>query len=641
MPTTARHGWDSDLPEFERTSATRIVDALRSFLAGASIQQVNAWQHDVPQLQRGAGELVRETPAASRYTAILEYELPLESRRPDVIILAGAAIVVLELKGKSEPSVADIDQASAYARDLRCYHRECADRPVHAVLVPTRAKDTLHQRAPVSIVSPDRISAFVAQLRHTHEGVPVSASAFLSADAYCPLPTLIQAARELFARQSIRWVDRAAACTEPAVQRITEIIQEAARTRTRRLILLTGAPGAGKTLVGLRVVHSHLLDALAVDRGSGRPTAPAVFLSGNGPLVEVLQYELRQAGGGGKAFVRGVKDYVKAHAGPRARVPREHVIVFDEAQRAFDAAMMAHKHGEGAAEASEPDQMIAFADRVPEWAVVLALIGGGQEIHVGEEAGLGQWRTAVERSAKRGEWTIHAPTGVVPTLSSPSIRAPQAEPTLNLDRDIRFHLVPEVHRFVGDLLDLAPAAALRQRAKALEDSGYVLRLTRDLDTAKEYLRERYAEHTSARYGMVASSRDKSLIHHGIPNDYQSTKIVKMGPWYGDDEGAPGGHSCRHLTTCMTEFGAQGLELDAALLACGTDLHLVSGKWSNALATKYKRGTTVHNPLQLRINAYRVLLTRGRDGTIIFVPREPALEATAEYLEACGFVRVEE
>src|SRR5262249_28075232 len=155
-----------------------------------------------------------------------------------------------------------------------------------------------------------------------------------------PLPSLVRAARELFERGELRRIRKAWVNTQPAVEAIREIVHDAARTKTRRLVLVTGVPGAGKTLVGLQTVHAHYLDDLSVERGNGKPTAPAVFLSGNGPLVEVLQYELREAGGGGRAFVRGVKDYVKTYSRSPSKIPPEHVLVYDEAQRAFDAAMV-------------------------------------------------------------------------------------------------------------------------------------------------------------------------------------------------------------------------------------------------------------------------------------------------------------
>ena len=171
---------------------------------------------------------------------------------------------------------------------------------------------------------------------------------------------------------------------------------------------MTGVPGAGKTLVGLQTVHARYLDDLVVPRADGKSRVPAVFLSGNGPLVEVLQYEFRSAGGGGKTFVRGVKDYVKTYSRKPGLVPPEHVLVFDEAQRAFDAEMVAAKHpGARGPARSEPEHFIEFAGRIPDWCVVIGLIGTGQEIHVGEEGGLrsGDRPSRVRRSTRSGRCT--------------------------------------------------------------------------------------------------------------------------------------------------------------------------------------------------------------------------------------------
>src|SRR5262249_26223730 len=156
-------------------------------------------------------------------------------------------------------------------------------------------------------------------------------------------------------------------------------------------------------------------------------------------------------------------------------------------------------------------------------------------------------------------------------------------------------------------------------AERLESDGFHLRLTRSLDDAKAYLRERYPDDRQARFGLIASSKDRELSQFGIPNDFQSTKRVRIGPWYGDDEDQPGRFGCRHLEACVTEFGAQGLELDATLLAWGTDFMLRDARWTNERARGYRRGANVRDPFQLRVNAYRVLLTRGRDVCVVFVP----------------------
>ena len=170
------------------------------------------------------------------------------------------------------------------------------------------------------------------------------------------------------------------------------------------------------------------------------------------------------------------------------------------------------------------------------------------------------------------------------------------------------------------------------------DSGHDLRITRDRAWAERYLRERYREDPDARFGLMASSRDRDLVRFGVPNDFQSTKRLRFGPWYNDGETDAGQLSCRHLQDCVTEFGAQGLELDAVLLAWGTDFALRNGAWNIERARKYRSGgnATVHNPWQLRANAYRVLLTRGRDAHVVFVPRLSELDETWNYLRASGF-----
>ena len=583
-------------------------------------------------LQHEVREVIAAEPVAANYAAILEYELPRESRRPDVVLLVSGAVMILECKGQARATPADIDQASAYARDLRCYHRDCEETPVHAVLLVTRARGYLGLVAGVHVTGPDALDQLVRKLDRPHTVAPIAPQRFLDADAYRPLPSLIKAARELFQTGELNRIKRARAYTDPCVEEIARIVHEAAKTGTRRLVLVTGVPGAGKTLVGLRIAHSDFLDDLTVDRGNGKPSSPAVFLSGNGPLVEVLQYELRSVGGGGKAFVRGVKDYVKQYTKHRATVPPEHVLVFDEAQRAWDAEHARRKHKDPAL-VSEPEAFIEFAERIPKWCVVVGLIGGGQEIHLGEEAGVGQWHDAIVRSEKRDEWHVHGSARVRDSFSEQGSRF-VASSDLNLDKSLRFHAAELLHDWVAGLLEKRDAKALNQLARQMEHQGLHLRGTRDLDEAKRYLRSRYAEDPAARFGILRSARDKTLDAFGIP---QPPQFLRCGPWYGDGEESP--NSCRRLLDAITEFQAQGLELDAALLAWGTDLRMVSGEWSNALAKRYQRMSAVRDAIQLRKNAYRVMLTRGRDATVIFVPPIPELDETFGYLRDAGIVEL--
>ncbi len=635
--TSSRYGWASRFIAFRDAPPTEIRLRLERTFADAESGQRRAWSDSIPVLQREVRAIVDHDPAASAYVAALEYELPLEKRRPDVVLLLAAPVLVLELKGKERPDQADLDQASAYARDLRGYHVACHDRDVIPVVIPMRAHGYLGEFCGVHVMGPDAIHGFAASVNRGPQRVPpVTPEEFVADDAYEPLPSLIEAARRLFQHGDLPHIHRAYANTQPAVEAIAEIIHEAARTKSRRLVLVTGVPGAGKTLVGLRLVHARFLDDLAVVR-AGRKRVPAVFLSGNAPLVTVLQYELGNAsklahGPSGKEFVRGVKEYLAKHAKP-GKVPSEHVLVFDEAQRAWDAPRVRAKHDDPTMR-SEPEHFIEFAGRIPEWSVVVGLIGTGQEIHAGEEGGLALWCDAVRGADPSLGWTVHGPMHVADAFSgSPFV----AVPALNLDKEIRSHFVRGVHGLVSRLLDGKVDAALRPTADEIERQGYALRVTRDLEVAKAYLRSRYAEQPSKRYGILVSSRDKSLGLHGVPPPTKDRfDRFPTGPWFAN--GADAEVSCRHLSRPASEFESQGLELDAVLLAWGGDLvvYAATGEWTNSGARTYQRKSGVRDPLQLRKNAYRVLLTRAREATVVFVPPEAVLDATYARLVGAGW-----
>lgn len=632
--TGAGFGWLSSFPEFTASPARSIREALIAFGGEVGKGQLDAWRDSIPPLQTEVREVLGREIASRGYSAILEYELPYELRRPDVIFLAGRGLFVLELKGKARAERADIDQASAYGRDLRAYHRECHRRPVHSALVLTRASGRIGFDAGVHIVGIDAVDDLIWELDEPTEPPAISPEQFLAADSYCPAPSLIEAAREIAKSYELRWVSKAQPSTGPALSAITEIIHEAARKRERRLVLLTGAPGAGKTLVGIKIAHERFLDDLALPRADGNKRPPAVFLSGNGPLVQVLQYQLRDIEGRGRTFVRPVKDYVSWYTTkhPEA-VPPEHVLIYDEAQRAWDAEQVATRHDAAGVAKSEPEHFIDFAERIPGWCVVIGLIGQGQEIHVGEEAGVAQWRRAIQGSRYADSWSVYAPSRVLGEFGS--LPRTQVDDRLHLSGALRFHFAGSVEEFAADLVEGASATVLAKRAAKLERDGFHLRITRGLDDAKRYLRDRYADDPDARYGMMASARDRELPRFGVPNQLSPTRFP-YGAWYVEGDGDYLGRSCRALRDCVTEFGAQGLELDATLLAWGADFIREGGSWTNRMAKRYLNPRRVKDPFQLRQNAYRVLLTRGRDGTVVFVPPIPVLDETYEYLASAGF-----
>ena len=637
MTGGARRGWDSTFPEFGTAPRSQVLAELRKAYPESSPQEIESWRRNVPELQREVSEVVKVKTDAVDFTAVMEYELPMESRRADVVLLVGAAVVVLELKGKVSPSDADIDQAHAYARDLSCYHRDCHSRAVHAVLVPTRMPGRVRTERGVKICPPELLDALIAELSDAATPDPMVAAHFLESDAYRPMPSLVRAARDLFRHQRPPQLWRAVANTDAAVECVQKIVREAYQTNTRRLVLVRGAPGSGKTLVGLRLAHSPRPGEYAVD-GAG---PPAIFLSGNGPLVEVLQYVLKPGGGGGKTFVRPIRDYVKRYSRNPDAVPGERLVVFDEAQRAHDRDRVAdvHKIPPHTAK-SEPQHFIEFAERQPDWSVVVGLIGDGQEIHLGEESGLALWARALRQTPNPDSWQVHGPQSMAMQFAGLTF---VGQPELSLDESIRSHFASQLHEYVARIVAGPDKAGPRIQALAarLEREGHDLRITRDLEKAKRYLRERYAEDPEARFGLIASSRDRDLGGFGVHNDWQSTRRVRFGPWYNDPEDDPARRSCRHLDQAVTEFGAQGLELDAVLLAWGTDFRIVNGSWSIDRARGYRPSghSRVRDPAALRANAYRVLLTRGRDAHVVFMPPLEELDETMEFLTECGFRRL--
>ena len=244
----------------------------------------------------------------------------------------------------------------------------------------------------------------------------------------------------------------------------------------------------------MRAVHARYLDDLAVPRKGKKPTVPALYLSGNGPLCEVLQYELRRAGGGGKTFVRHIKGYLDYYVPHPERVPTEHMLVFDEAQRAFSADMVADKHRDwpDSLVRSEPELFVEICERIPEWSVLVGLIGEGQEIHLGEEEGLMQWRRALETCREPLRWTVHAPDGVEEVFAGSPIQV-QRNQSLNLDTAIRFHLAGDLHLFVERLLGTGDSGEIQRLSEMLwAPSGDIamgirLWVTRELEVGKRYL----------------------------------------------------------------------------------------------------------------------------------------------------------
>ena len=535
---------------------------------------------------------------------VLEYELPLEGgRRPDAIILGPGKIFVLEFKQDVTLQRSALDQVAAYARDLAEYHSETHGIEVIPFLIPTKSLDKHEFRDVVQVISPDKLPAI---LDGYSDGKIINLQEWLQGD-YAPLPTLIAAAKMIFNNERLPAIKRAESYgVAKAVMRLKEISKASKESSGRSLAFVSGVPGAGKTLVGLQYVYEE----------SGLD-AQAIFLSGNGPLVEVLRDALKS-----KAFVSDLHAFIKSY-GQTSKIPKQNIIVFDEAQRAWDAPHMMLKK---AVAYSEPELLIAIGERIPGWTTLVGLIGHGQEIHTGEEAGIDGWFKALKSDHAISDWKVFSP----PRFASafPGLDVTQLD-ELDLNHTLRSKQAEYLHTWVNQLLtgELAEASILAQKIRM---QNFPIFLTRDISEAKKYVTKRFEGELSKRFGILASSKDRILPDFGINNGFQDTKRVKNAKWYNEDIGNKG--SCCNMEEVVTEFGCQGLELDMAIVAWGNDFLWNGKEWE---LRKMRTRIPQIDPHQLRLNSYRVLLTRSREGMIIFIPPRSEFDMTEHAMLAAG------
>ena len=603
------HGWSGSIRNFLDQPKSLIEEKLEAHLRGllgmnAANSQTEAWLEEIDVLQSVFRDLAISRGDSLEWSVVLEFELPLEGgRRPDVIVLGPGKIFVLEFKQDPILQRSSLDQVAAYARDLAEYHSKSHGIEVIPFLIPTKTKNKSEIRDVVQVLSPDRIAS-------TFDGFPegekIVLEEWLNGD-YAPLPTLIAAAKMIFSNERLPAIKRAESYgVAKAVASLKEIAKNSQENSERSLAFVSGVPGAGKTLVGLQFVYEE-----------SNQDSQAIFLSGNGPLVEVLRDALKS-----KAFVSDLHAFIKSY-GTTSKIPRQNIIVFDEAQRAWDASHMMLKK---AIEYGEPELLVAIGERIPGWATLVGLIGHGQEIHTGEEAGIAGWFKALESKHAISDWKVYSP----PRFSSafPGQEVIELE-DLDLNHTLRSKQAEYLHTWVQNLLngDLPNASSLAQK---IWIQNFPIFITRDLSKAKNYVTMRFEGEQNKRYGILASSKDRVLPNYGINNGFQDTKRVKNAKFYNEELGQPG--SCCNMEEVVTEFGCQGLELDMAIVAWGNDFLWNGKEWD---LRKMRTRIPQVDPHQLRLNSYRVLLTRSREGMIIFIPPLPEFDLTEHAMLAAG------
>jgi len=620
--------------------------------------QRDAWQEEIRILKQVL------VPYRERGAVYFEYSIPRLGKRIDVVALIGPVIFVFEFKiGEKEFTSYAFDQVWDYALDLKNFHESSHQLPISPILIATEAKDVVPCIA--TTAQNDRLLLPIRSNKATLPDVIREVLLFVDGPAvvanqweqgrYCPTPTIIEAATALYGGHAVSDISRSDANAINLSQTsdaISQIIQ-ATRTQSHKAIcFVTGVPGAGKTLVGLNIATKH------IDKDND---LYSVFLSGNGPLVDILREALardkvkREKERGRKVkkgetmsevkmFIQNVHHFRDECLVDSARPPIEHVALFDEAQRAWNreqtANFMRRKKKIAGFDQSEPEFLISCLNRHPDWAVVVCLVGGGQEINTGE-AGISEWIDSLIRNFP--DWHIY----ISSRLTDNEYAAGQALQKLRSRQNVLFkdelHLGVSMRSFraekvsllVKQILDLCSEEA-RDTTKQI-NAKYPIVITRDLHKAKHWLKQN--ARGSERYGIIVSSQAQRLKPHAI--DVKSP----MDPIHWFLDGKEDVRSSYYLEDVATEFHVQGLELDWACVTWDADFRYVGTGWEHwsFCGDRWNRIRKPERQMYLK-NAYRVLLTRARQGMVIVVPEgDPAdptrnaayYDPTYQYLSEIG------
>lgn len=613
--------------------------------------QKNAWRKEIDILQD-------QLRSVENGDIAFEYTIPRIGHRIDVVCIIRGLIFLLEFKvGDSEYRKSTADQVMDYALDLKYFHELSADRYIIPISIPTEAPSVCNE---VSFME-DKISNV---LKCTKDNIGLTISSVLSSvqdqdlsiadwinSRYAPTPTIIEAAQAMYRNHSVKDISRNDAGAHnltATTETINQIIDDCKRNHKKAICFVTGVPGAGKTLAGLNIANErHNFDA----------DEHAVFLSGNGPLVDILQAALAkdrssrtgitiaEAKKETKAFIQIIHRF-RDEALTTNNPPAEKVAIFDEAQRAWNEEsltdFMKRKKGVDAFNQSEPEFLIRIMDRHQDWAVIVCLVGGGQEIYNGE-AGIIDWFRALQNKFRN--WHIYLSDKMTDSeyVGNSSIEelltgcSYSLRPALHLGVSLRSFRSEKLAEFVKLLLDNEPSAAAAVYSEL--SIHYPIILTRDLDKAKEWIRKK--ARGTERYGLLASSEGKRLRGIGI---WVPSVINHVGWFLNEKDNVD---SSYFLEVAASEFKVQGLEIDYSILAWDADLRR-SGKGFDYFKFRGTRWNHVNNMQQQKYlkNAYRVLMTRARQGMIIFVPSgtDPEDDPTRDsayyddiykYLRSCG------
>ncbi len=615
------------------------------------LQQKFAWQEQISMLQATL------TKVSGRI--YFEFSIPRMGKRADVILISSSAVFVIEFKvGSDTFDRAAIEQVHDYALDLKNFHKGSHNCQILPVLIATSSStvnepllnwDSDGVAKPVCITPfslPDLIATTVEQ----NSAAPID-PAIWSQSGYHPTPTIVEAAQALYRNHDVKDISRSGASAQNLSHTsdyISQIIENSKRLHRKSICFVTGVPGAGKTLAGLNI---------ATSRSQTHSDEHAVFLSGNGPLVDVLREALSRdqsvregitkkvAESHVKPFIQNIHHFRDSELNS-SKPPVEKVVIFDEAQRAWDqyttAKFVKKKHNILNFNMSEPAFLISVMDRHADWCVIVCLIGGGQEINKGE-AGLAEWLSVM--GTRFINWDVHISNRLddpdyvwdIPTRDALAKVPATRNEALHLGVSIRSFRAEALSEFVGHVIENRPDAA--RETYTLIANKYPIFLTRDINETRDWLRLK--ARGSERYGLIASSGAYRLRPEGI----SMKNKVEAPLWFLNDKNDV--RSSFYMEEVASQFDVQGLELDWAGIGWDADFRYVNGEWRhyNFKGTKWQQVNAIDAKLYLK-NAYRVILTRARQGMVIFVPKGNANDTTRppryydetfRYLQKCGLL----
>lgn len=612
-------------------------------------EQITAWEVGfrwIFQIGQNLGA------SADDWLVFPEFVAPLISGRPDIVIVTNAHMLIVEMKtGELPRREGDKRQTLGYAADIWGKLKAARGKVILPVLLSKAGNDKVTEllndfaidTAPATLLSltPAGLQALLSAIALSENGDFSSLDLFKNELLYSPRPSVVEAATSLVAKLEDKNVTTGLSGSEEidrVIRSLLELAKEAQDSSDHIVAIVTGSPGAGKTLVGLRLAHDPSLQS-AINSSIGTP----LFLTGNATLVEVLVESLardehRRAGTNlldsrknANAKVKLVHGVVGSELGIESNV-----VVFDEGQRVWTAEHMQAKKGNKNLE-SEAAEILKSLSNHP-WVLLVVLIGEGQEINTGEE-GVDTWLKAVSQANSKSlaPWRLFTPPLEYSHRQNEWVTTSDA---LQLKTAVRTDNAANVSEWVRLVLDRDQKGALEIRGQ-MED--FPLLICRDLDLAKSWIKSKSSKHGGTS-GLLASSKSKRLIQYGIDVASDANRSINWGSWYLDT--LPNLNSSEALEIAATEFKCQGLELDWSLMCWSWDMSSSKGFWiPQTLDASRGRWKQIRNESKIRFqfNAYRVLMTRSRKGMVIWVPRgddstsmpSGEMDEVANFLLACG------